>query len=557
MPKHARVHPTSLLSHSPPRSARPAARPRRSTRTTPITPTGRREARQRALPELLRARATGQIRPRRGAPAFLRLRAGRGGLQPGRGTADPECAMAQWGIAMANYHMIWGPLHRGGGRARPRPRAREGRRDVVERGQGSGIGSRAIGAFYIAGAAAPHPERVPAFESAMAGVAAPLPRGSRDRHLPRAGAARRRLQLAAGQDLRQAEAGGRDPQPHPAARARASRRGALHDPLFRLSRSWRRWRSSAARVYAKIAPDSPHALHMPSHIFTRLGLWRSRSTPTWPRPSGAQQLVAKTQARGHRFRRAPRHGLPRVRLSADGARRQAKEVVEVVAQVKSIDNAQFLGRLRARRGSGALRPRAARLEGRRGARTGARHFPGPRCPTPRRTFISPARWGRPAAAISRPRAPRYARLADDPDGARGAQKGFDWATQVEIQRLAAAGLAGPGGGEGRRSAERCCARRPISRTRPTSTRSRRARFCRRASSSPISAERASPRRRSPNTGVAPDRAGALPHACRGGQGGGEGGRPRRGARAGRATGGSSAGAHRRLEPGARAGRAAL
>jgi tetratricopeptide (TPR) repeat protein len=29
----------------------------------------------------------------------------------------------------------------------------------------------------------------------------------------------------------------------------------------------------AARRYAKIAPDSPHAQHMPSHIFTRLGLW--------------------------------------------------------------------------------------------------------------------------------------------------------------------------------------------------------------------------------------------------------------------------------------------
>ena len=28
-----------------------------------------------------------------------------------------------------------------------------------------------------------------------------------------------------------------------------------------------------ARVYAKIAPSAPHALHMPSHIFTRLGLW--------------------------------------------------------------------------------------------------------------------------------------------------------------------------------------------------------------------------------------------------------------------------------------------
>ncbi len=30
----------------------------------------------------------------------------------------------------------------------------------------------------------------------------------------------------------------------------------------------------AARAYAKIAPDAPHALHMPSHIFTRRGLWR-------------------------------------------------------------------------------------------------------------------------------------------------------------------------------------------------------------------------------------------------------------------------------------------
>jgi hypothetical protein len=30
---------------------------------------------------------------------------------------------------------------------------------------------------------------------------------------------------------------------------------------------------NAARAYARIAPDSPHALHMPSHIFTRLGLW--------------------------------------------------------------------------------------------------------------------------------------------------------------------------------------------------------------------------------------------------------------------------------------------
>src|SRR5260221_1744617 len=30
---------------------------------------------------------------------------------------------------------------------------------------------------------------------------------------------------------------------------------------------------SSARLYATIAPDAPHALHMPSHIFTRVGAW--------------------------------------------------------------------------------------------------------------------------------------------------------------------------------------------------------------------------------------------------------------------------------------------
>ena len=30
----------------------------------------------------------------------------------------------------------------------------------------------------------------------------------------------------------------------------------------------------AARAYAKVAPSSPHAIHMPAHIFARLGLWQ-------------------------------------------------------------------------------------------------------------------------------------------------------------------------------------------------------------------------------------------------------------------------------------------
>jgi tetratricopeptide (TPR) repeat protein len=48
----------------------------------------------------------------------------------------------------------------------------------------------------------------------------------------------------------------------------------------------------AARQYAGIAPAAPHALHMPSHIFTRLGLWNEsiatnrRSADLEPTPGG-------------------------------------------------------------------------------------------------------------------------------------------------------------------------------------------------------------------------------------------------------------------------------
>jgi tetratricopeptide (TPR) repeat protein len=35
---------------------------------------------------------------------------------------------------------------------------------------------------------------------------------------------------------------------------------------------------TAARRYSVIAPAAPHALHMPSHIFTRLGLWQESAT---------------------------------------------------------------------------------------------------------------------------------------------------------------------------------------------------------------------------------------------------------------------------------------
>jgi len=48
----------------------------------------------------------------------------------------------------------------------------------------------------------------------------------------------------------------------------------------------------AARAYASIAPDSPHALHMPSHTFTRVGSWEeSVATNTRSEQAAVQQNV--------------------------------------------------------------------------------------------------------------------------------------------------------------------------------------------------------------------------------------------------------------------------
>src|SRR5687768_11235853 len=48
---------------------------------------------------------------------------------------------------------------------------------------------------------------------------------------------------------------------------------------------------AAARRYAEIAPDAPHALHMPSHIFTRVGEWEDSATTNLR--SAASALKAK------------------------------------------------------------------------------------------------------------------------------------------------------------------------------------------------------------------------------------------------------------------------
>jgi len=97
----------------------------------------------------------------------------------------------------------------------------------------------------------------------------------------------------------------------------------------------------AALSYAKIAPASAHAQHMPSHIFTRLGLWQE---------SIKSNLDARTSAKAF----AKRHNMPGAwdeQLHAmdylayaylQGAQdKQASEVLQELNKIRQVDPPSF------------------------------------------------------------------------------------------------------------------------------------------------------------------------------------------------------------------------
>ncbi len=56
---------------------------------------------------------------------------------------------------------------------------------------------------------------------------------------------------------------------------------------------------AAARAYARIAPNAPHALHMPSHIFERLGLWQEDVASNEASYAAAKAAMPQTHEKIH------------------------------------------------------------------------------------------------------------------------------------------------------------------------------------------------------------------------------------------------------------------
>ncbi|MGI9102275.1 MAG: hypothetical protein ACR2IF_07495 [Terriglobales bacterium] len=185
----------------------------------------------------------------------------------------------------------------------------------------------------------------------------------------------------------------------------------------------------AARAYAAIAPAVPHALHMPSHIFTRLGLWDD---------SIRSNIDAKNAA--HNARENPGAGAPEELHAMDylayAYLQQGRdaEAVEVLKELQAMARVQP-----APQSFYAEAAIPARLAVERGEWAQAAELPEVSA-SPETKAIT--HWARALGAahtgkLDEARA-EIIELQDIRDAIKG-KPGYDWSAQVEVQRREAAG----------------------------------------------------------------------------------------------------------------------
>ena len=333
---------------------------------------------------------------------------------------DPECVMAYWGVAMTKLTNPFSPppeRNLADGWA-----ALEQARQLGAKSQREADYIDALSEFYRDADSKDHRTRVLAYEQAMAQLHDRYPDDSEAAiyyalalnvaALPTDKTYDKQLQAA---EILEAEVA-RQPD-HP---------GVVHYLIHTYDYPPLAGRGvEAADRYADLAASAPHALHMPSHIYTRLGYW-DRSIETNRRSAevarAGKDMNGELHARDYMVYAYLQSG-------RDEAARQA------IAEAQQFAGARIVQRgraVRAGRNAGAARHGTERLGGGGRPRRRSRAI----SPLPTRSRISReqsvlARSGKPGAAAADVEA--LQRLAD-----ALRPKNAYWAEQVDIQHMAAA-----------------------------------------------------------------------------------------------------------------------
>lgn len=237
---------------------------------------------------------------------------------------DPHCAMAHWGAALTHYHQLWDP-------PLPAPAASLLQQEITLAVQIGG-GSKREAAFIDAAALlvkdaenVPFATRAQAYENAMRELAAANPGDTESQvffalALVANASPSDKTHSRQKQAVRLLEPLYREQPEHP---------GIAHYLIHACDNAEMAPQGlAAARHYAAIAPSAPHALHMPSHIFTRLGLWED---------SIVSNIAARDAARKEGDTGEELHAMDYLVYAYLQSGRDA-EAASVVEQLKSMRN---------------------------------------------------------------------------------------------------------------------------------------------------------------------------------------------------------------------------
>jgi len=183
----------------------------------------------------------------------------------------------------------------------------------------------------------------------------------------------------------------------------------------------------AARLYAGIAPDAPHALHMPSHIFTRVGAWEESAAT-----NKRSMEVAKAGGEPDEAYHANDYMVyAYLQLGRDG---EARRTVEEAMRVQGSNPVRFVAPY-------AMGAMPARLVVERGLWDQAMQLPMP----PKSSWPASQANTRFARALGAARSGNVGMAREELAQLSQIQQALEdkkdkyWATEVEVQRLIVAG----------------------------------------------------------------------------------------------------------------------
>jgi hypothetical protein len=236
--------------------------------------------------------------------------------------ADPACAMAHWGIAMSYFHQLWsppGPEDLSKGQAQVEQAKR-----LVVRTEREQQFIAAIAAYYHDYAHSAHAKRAKDYEEAMQAAAKSNPSDTEAQVFY----ALSMIATAPPEDKTHANQKRASLILEPIYRKYPDHPGVAHYLIHDYDSAELAARGlGPARAYSKIAPSAPHALHMPSHIFTRLGLWND---------SVASNIAARAAARSQGDVGEELHAMDYLVYAYLQLGRQT-EAEQVVADLRSMD----------------------------------------------------------------------------------------------------------------------------------------------------------------------------------------------------------------------------